>query len=156
MIGDLILQRRRALGLSQTELARRTGLSQNYVSKLESGRIELPQRGTLDVLSGALDVSLIALYRAAGVADPLPDTDAATPPRTVTITVRGVEETHELAEIIAYVEAKPERRHQDDLTEWKRTMDPDDYAALMVDIYSAWTSNSTAIRSATARMWHRE
>lgn len=94
MIGDLIQQRRLAKGLTQTELARRTGLSQNYVSKLEGGRIELPQRGTLDVLSGALDVSLIDLYRAAGVTDALPEATAAldAPPSPDTPPVRSFDD----------------------------------------------------------------
>jgi transcriptional regulator with XRE-family HTH domain len=98
MVGQLIQRRRLAKGLTQTELARRTGLSQNYVSKLESGRIDLPQRGTLDVLSGALDVSLIDLYRAAGVADPPPVEANTDDPRPLPA----------LDDVIAYMNRDPE------------------------------------------------
>lgn len=69
MIGALIRERRLRAGVTQTDLARRTGLSQNYISKLESGSIDLPQRATLEVLGGALGIALAEFYRAAGVLD---------------------------------------------------------------------------------------
>jgi transcriptional regulator with XRE-family HTH domain len=67
MVGTLVQKTRKARGLTQIDLGRRTGLSQNYISKLETGQVDLPQRGTLDALAGALDVPVGDFYRAAGV-----------------------------------------------------------------------------------------
>jgi transcriptional regulator with XRE-family HTH domain len=69
MVGTLVKQRRHHLGLTQVELSRRAGLSQNYISKLEAGQVDLPQRGTLDALGGALDTPIEEFYRAAGILD---------------------------------------------------------------------------------------
>lgn len=77
MVGPLVRERRLRLGWTQTDLAKKAGLSQNYVSKLEGGKIDLPHRGTLQALAGALGVLLSALYEAAGVIDPQ---GAAPPP----------------------------------------------------------------------------
>lgn len=58
--GDRIARRREQLGLSQSELARRVGLSAAYINQLESGA----RKGSIDALSriaAELQVSLAAL-----------------------------------------------------------------------------------------------
>lgn len=52
--------RRRAAGLSQVLLAQRTGLSQAWISRLESGTAN-PTVGTLSTLANALQVGLTEL-----------------------------------------------------------------------------------------------
>lgn len=47
---------RAAQKISQSELARRAGLTSGYLSKLESGRVPLPPRKTLEMLALSLDV----------------------------------------------------------------------------------------------------
>lgn len=73
----MVKARRSALRLSQVALGKRTGLSQNYISKLERGEIELPQRGTLDALGRVLGISLSEFFRAAGIIEEEPGQDGA-------------------------------------------------------------------------------
>jgi DNA-binding XRE family transcriptional regulator len=51
---------RRKKGLTQTELAEKTGLPQSHISRIESGRLS-PSRVTLEKLAAALDVPLSQL-----------------------------------------------------------------------------------------------
>jgi transcriptional regulator with XRE-family HTH domain len=62
-IGNRISKRRKALDVSQYELARRTGLSRQYLRKLEEGSHD-PTVGTLEKIADALKVSLTSLLRA--------------------------------------------------------------------------------------------
>jgi transcriptional regulator with XRE-family HTH domain/tetratricopeptide (TPR) repeat protein len=56
----LLLEHRRARGLSQEELARVTGMSVRAISDLERGRTRQPRRRTLDALATALALTGIA------------------------------------------------------------------------------------------------
>lgn len=67
VIGELVKRQRQAMRLTQVQLGARTGLTQDYISKLERGTIDLPQRGTLEALAGPLGLTVADLYRAAGV-----------------------------------------------------------------------------------------
>ncbi len=60
-IGERIQKARERRGLTQRDLAARTGLSQQYLSLLERGDRTNPTLDTLMVLAKALDVSLMAL-----------------------------------------------------------------------------------------------
>jgi transcriptional regulator with XRE-family HTH domain len=55
-IGTRIRERRRALGLRQSALARLAGVTASYLSRLEAGQFREPRRATLDRLATALDV----------------------------------------------------------------------------------------------------
>ena len=50
--------RRRAVGLSQVSLAERTGLSQTWISRLESGNAN-PTIETLVLLSNVMEISVV-------------------------------------------------------------------------------------------------
>jgi transcriptional regulator with XRE-family HTH domain len=94
VIGDVVKGRRLARRLTQVKLGKLTGLSQDYISKLERGEIDLPQRGTLDALAGALDLDVADFYRAAGVLTgvgevPPPKPEAESPRATTTTTRSG-------------------------------------------------------------------
>lgn len=56
LIGQLLVLRLEA-GLTQTELAKRSGIRQSEISKIENGRIN-PTMETLDALGDALGVRL--------------------------------------------------------------------------------------------------
>lgn len=56
--GSRIRERRLALGLTQSDLAARSGLSQEAISRLENGRIRGLMQPTQDALAGALGVSV--------------------------------------------------------------------------------------------------
>ena len=84
MVGELIEQRRKSLGLSQTELGRRTGTSQRQVSRLENGEDRtLPRRDTLDKFGAVLGISLAEFYQAAGVMEGLPEGQIARSPEPI-------------------------------------------------------------------------
>lgn len=58
LIGQAVRQRRLALGLSQTELAARAGMTQPALSRLEAGGV-IPTIPLLERISSALDADLI-------------------------------------------------------------------------------------------------
>ena len=58
LIGQAVRERRLALGLSQTELAGRAGMTQPALSRLEAGGV-VPTIPLLERISTALDADLI-------------------------------------------------------------------------------------------------
>jgi ribosome-binding protein aMBF1 (putative translation factor) len=58
LIGQAVRERRLALGLSQTELAARAGMTQPALSRLEAGGV-IPTIPLLERISIALDADLI-------------------------------------------------------------------------------------------------
>ena len=58
LIGRAVHERRLALGLSQTELARRAGMTQPALSRLEAGGV-IPTIPLLERITTALDADLI-------------------------------------------------------------------------------------------------
>ena len=58
LIGQAVRERRLALGLSQTELAARAGMTQPALSRLEAGGV-VPTIPLLERISAALDADLI-------------------------------------------------------------------------------------------------
>ena len=79
--GGRVRERRLALGLTQADLAARSGLSQEAISRLENGRIRGLMQPTQDALAGALGITAEWLRGGddATAADPAPTrpTDAA-------------------------------------------------------------------------------
>lgn len=57
-IGALIACLRRVRGLTQAELARRSGMKRPNLSRLERGGNGLPKLGTLAMLAAVLDVEV--------------------------------------------------------------------------------------------------
>lgn len=64
-----VMQRRKELGLSQTELAEKTGISRNYISLIERGEASNISMKILNLLAGALGVSPSTLTGEPGVYD---------------------------------------------------------------------------------------
>ena len=62
LVGANALRLRQAAGLTQEQLAERSGFSQQYISKLEQGRRN-PTVVTLHELASALGVSHVELVR---------------------------------------------------------------------------------------------
>lgn len=61
MVGDLIRDRRLALGLTQTDLSQRTGLAQRAISDIERGVTRRPSVKNLRILSKALELDFTQL-----------------------------------------------------------------------------------------------
>lgn len=61
LVGRNALRLRHAIGLTQEELAERSGLSQQYISGLESGKRN-PTVLTLFELATALDVEVVEFF----------------------------------------------------------------------------------------------
>jgi transcriptional regulator with XRE-family HTH domain len=64
--GELVARRRRELDITQDELARRVGWSQERISTIERGRYGLPSLPSLSRLATALETPLSDLLSAAG------------------------------------------------------------------------------------------
>jgi len=64
-VGWLVKERRKEMGLSQEELARRLGMKREYLSQIESGKPKWPQKYIGDI-ARELGVSPISLALAAG------------------------------------------------------------------------------------------
>jgi predicted ATPase/transcriptional regulator with XRE-family HTH domain len=83
--GELLRRHRQAAGLTQEELAARTGLSVRGLSDLERGARTAPRRDTLRLLVGALGLSGTACHSFVAAADrrPAPSLPRTTHDRTV-------------------------------------------------------------------------
>jgi transcriptional regulator with XRE-family HTH domain len=77
----MIAEHRRLAGLTQEELAERSGLSTRAISDLERGRVDRPRRRTVEALASALEPTGAALLELLDPDDPR--TDGA-PPHSVT------------------------------------------------------------------------
>jgi transcriptional regulator with XRE-family HTH domain len=56
LLGSIVKERRELLNISQTDLAKRMGVHQSYVSDLESGKKANPTKETLWKLADALEI----------------------------------------------------------------------------------------------------
>jgi transcriptional regulator with XRE-family HTH domain len=65
-MGNFVRERRRELGLTQEQLARRVGYVQERISVLERGRYGMPSLPALALLADALEVPLAEMLRRAG------------------------------------------------------------------------------------------
>lgn len=138
MIGEIVRERRMAMRLTQVQLGERAGLTQDYISKLERGTIDMPQKGTLQVLGRVLKVPLADFYRAAGVLEPEVE---PRPRQLALLSLRGDEE-YTAEEIVAHVESRPGRQFREDLRQARAERDYDEYVEFCLDIFRAWESNS--------------
>lgn len=57
MFGTILRERRRAVGISQRELADRTRLDFSYISKMENGHIPPPAADTIVLIAKALNIA---------------------------------------------------------------------------------------------------
>ena len=65
-LGNLIRQRREALGLTVREVGERAGMSGGYVSQIENGKVGIPTPNKLRFLARALRLPELALVQAIG------------------------------------------------------------------------------------------
>ena len=107
--GARVRERRLALGLTQADLATRSGLSQEAISRLENGRIRGLMQPTQDALAGALGVSVEWLR---GGDDAAPGEPArAVPARPAATATDALDEAAEDPLMRAASQAFDPRRH---------------------------------------------
>lgn len=141
MIGDLVKARRLGLRLTQAQLGERTGLTQDYISKLERGSIDMPQRGTLQVLGRALKIKQAEFFQAAGVMD---GEDAEpNPPEQLPLSDLDLPVTRD--EAIAYVESRPGTDFQENLVRLREQLSREAYIDFCLQVYRMWAGNSDAM-----------
>ena len=142
MVGVLVKRKRLERGLTQPELALRTGLRQTYISDVEQGKIAMPRDHNLDALGKALGISRGEFYQAAGMLEGLPEPGPVSPAGVVVI--QGPQGPLEvpIERVVAYVEAMPNPRHQTRLEGWRQVHDRATYERLCARLYIAWSSNS--------------
>ncbi len=145
MVGVLVKEARKRQKLTQVELARRAGVSQNYISKLENGEIELPQRGTMEALGAPLNLTVGDFYRAAGMLEGVEETSA---PQLIQLPLSDPDESFDAEAIVAYVESRPGQHFQDRLRRRREALRREDYVRLCISLFRAWSSNSDLALSA--------
>ncbi|GAB3797512.1 helix-turn-helix domain-containing protein [Virgibacillus kimchii] len=64
--GEFIKEKRTEKGLTMRELERRTGISQAYISQIESGKRNVPKPELIKKISNGLDVDYLDLLQKAG------------------------------------------------------------------------------------------
>lgn len=139
-VGAFVRGRRQRLGLNQTELGRRAGgLTQDYISKLENGIIETPQRGTMDALATALGVPVADLYRAAGILDGVDEAPA--PPSAPPPLARDSDRLT-VDEMVADIEARHGEWYQRELADARARLTPEGYRSFCVDLWRMFEGNS--------------
>lgn len=123
-LGRLVRERRQALGLTQSELALKTGLRQTYISQVEQGEIAIPRDYNLDALGAALGLTRPDFYRAAGMLES-PEERPDLP---------AIEDVMEL------IRRDPEILAEIDRI--KRTHTPETYERVIRVLAEAWRSNA--------------
>ena len=91
-LGEWIRVARLEQGISQRELASRSGLSRSYVCDIERGRGAHPSMTTLDKLSAALGLSRVDLLKASGVIEPIEHRRDSEEERRMLAVFRGLSE----------------------------------------------------------------
>lgn len=65
MLGRVVKTERERRGWSQSELARRSGVTQGHIAQIESGKRQQPNQDTVERLAAAFGTSLAELYQRA-------------------------------------------------------------------------------------------
>jgi transcriptional regulator with XRE-family HTH domain len=143
VLGDFLKGRRKAARLSQTKLAQATGIPQTYISRIERGEVGLPHRATRDKFHAVLGTTEREWLDAAGEfgVDELPG--EVTPP-LLPLPIEG-DRQFDPAQLVAFVEAKPDPSFREKLARQKARRTPESYARLCLRIYRAWTSNADLV-----------
>src|SRR5262249_20777761 len=69
-LGEWLRERRHEAGLGTTELAKRTGINDATITRIEQGFIAKPDPRKLSLIADALDLNLADVYAMAGYAAP--------------------------------------------------------------------------------------
>jgi transcriptional regulator with XRE-family HTH domain len=141
MVGPLVRQRREARGLTQTELAERTGLRQTYISQVESGEIVMPRDHNLDKLGAVLGITRGEFYRVAGMLEGIEEravNDALPAP------ARDADRVP-IAQKVADVESRRGEHYQRRLQAARERMSREEYERFCSLLWGMWEGNSLMV-----------
>jgi transcriptional regulator with XRE-family HTH domain len=104
-LGRLVRLRRRALGLTQEQLAQRCGLSTNHIARIEMPKSrENPSLETLEKLASGLEFAVSDLFQARAPKRAIKGIDEHTQARLLSDSVHSIRREHvELLIELAYV-----------------------------------------------------
>lgn len=136
-LGARLRSLRHARGLTQDELAFRSGVPQATISTLESGKVNRTSHGNMEKLAGALGVTNRDLYEAAGLIEAAPASPIQASPE---VPERGMPLDTQAK--IAYVESRPGTHFQAQLAVLRDDLTRQQYEDLLVRIFAAWEANS--------------
>jgi transcriptional regulator with XRE-family HTH domain len=141
MVGPLVKSRREARGLTQTELAERTGLRQTYISQVESGEIVMPRDHNLDKLGAVLGIARGEFYRVAGMLDGIEERPVNGLPTSPARDADSVP----IAQKVADVESRRGEHYQRRLQAARERMSRADYEAFCAALWGMWEGNSLMV-----------
>lgn len=146
MLGSFLKARRKAARLSQTDLAKRTGVPQTYLSRIERGEVALPQRATRDKLGAVLGITERDWLDAAGEFAVEDDGEAPAPPTPIGVVPRD-SDNMTVAQMVAKVEGWGGPLFQQQLADNKARLSVEAYEKWCVNMYRMWEGNSLMVFS---------
>jgi transcriptional regulator with XRE-family HTH domain len=138
MVGPLVRQRREARGLTQTELAERTGLRQTYISQVEGGEIVMPRDHNLDKLGAVLGIARGEFYRAAGMLDGIEERNGV---HNGEPSAPSLGDDLDPEECVRFILNYPDSAFVAQVEATQRRLPPDAFRAWALNICRAWRSN---------------
>jgi transcriptional regulator with XRE-family HTH domain len=134
VVGEAIVRRREEMGLSQYELAKRAGVGQGHLSKIEAGEFRFPSPKTRQKVGAVLGWSEEDWFRAAGVLPNVAQNGHA-----------GGFDAYE-GEFVGWLRSQPRMRAE--LDEVRATRGEEVYRKYLAALWSAWESNFRATMAA--------
>lgn len=131
--------------MSQPKLAEITGIPQTYISRIERGEVGLPQRATREKFHAALGTTEREWLDAAGTFDLDDDEAPVIGMAAVPVPPTDGDRPFDPAQIVRYVESKPDEEFQAGLARQKARRTVESYTRLCLRIYRAWTSNADLV-----------
>lgn len=146
MLGDFLKARRKAARLSQTGLAKLTGVPQTYLSRIERGDVALPQRATRDKLGAVLGITERDWLDAAGEFAVEENGHEPVLPAPLGVVPRDSDRMS-VDEMVAKVEAWGGPGFQAQLAANKARLSVEAYEKWCVNMYRMWEGNSLMVFS---------
>lgn len=146
MVGALVKRERERRGLSQEELAELSGLRQEHISSIETGKTRVPRDHNIDALGKVLGLTRADFYRAAGMLEGVKESEPDAP---VQLSLGDPDEKYNPIDIVAYVEARPGVRFQQQLKVLRDRLPRAAYIRFCVGLFNAWASNSNLAMTST-------
>lgn len=137
--------------MSQTGLAKLTGVPQTYLSRIERGEVALPQRATRDKLGAVLGITERDWLDAAGEFA-VEDDDGRQAPLPLRPVVPRDSDRLSVEQMVAQVEAWPGAEFQRRRAATEQRLSVEAYQLWCVDLFKMWEGNSLMVFDLTERL----